>query len=106
MEKLSGFDVEMRLCKAEGKWGMIITFDPDFGWDEIRKAAPFLDEYDLQIYLDGAGFFLFDSQEECEEHYDMVVGDDGPTRLNDYNGQCRVYALTISSDGQPMNENT
>jgi len=38
--------------------------------------------------------------------YYRTVGDDGPTKLNDYNGPCRIYALTCDPFGQLLNENT
>jgi hypothetical protein len=35
-----------------------------------------------------------------------VVGDDGPTKTNPYNGPVRVFACTYDPDGITMNENT
>lgn len=110
------------LCKATNKWGMYISFctldaSDESYFDDIVKAAPYLNFDDhTQIFVEGSAYLLFDSKEEMEEHYWCTVGDDGPTpdfikeRLNiggnDYEGPCRVYALTCDPTGQTMNENT
>lgn len=76
--------------------------------EEQKKALIFLDpEADdyHQIMMDGEGFSIFDTKEEMEAFYDMIVGDDGPTKSNPYNGPIRVYALTCGPNGL-MNENT
>ena len=48
----------------------------------------------------------FDTEKEMEKHYDLTVGDDGPTKYNSYDGECRVYALTCSNTGELLTENT
>jgi len=80
-------------------------------WDkyieERAKALIFIDDTENyhQIMMDGEGFCIFDTKEEVEAFYDMIVGDDGPTKSNPYNGPIRVYALTCGPNGL-MNENT
>ena len=111
MEKLNfSHQVLERLCKAAGKYGLFIAFDPDDSWDEVSKATLGLVHKsrgeDLQILSDGCAFFLLDTEEECWKAYNQVVGDDGPTKLNPYDGPVKVYALTFGPDGQPITENT
>jgi hypothetical protein len=59
-----------------------------------------------QAIGDGLAFVICDSVEEMYELYGQVVGDDGPTKSNLYNGPHRVYALTIYADGTLGTENT
>lgn len=108
MEALSSFQVFEKLCKATNKWGLYISiYEPEDGPWEATKAAPYLNEKDhIQIIMDGHGIFLFDNQEEMEKCYWQTVGDDGPTKINKYNGLTRVYALTCDPTGQLHNENT
>ena len=94
-------------CKAYNKFGLYISFDEEEKWDEIIKACPFLTkEEHYNIFLNGFGYVFFDTKEEMEKAYESTVGDDGPTKLNSYNGLARVYALTCDNTGQLLNENT
>lgn len=71
------------------------------------KPAPFICHIrHAQTLVDGVAFLFFDTEEELKEYYNQVVGDDGPTEANPYDGPCRVYALTCGPDGQLLNENT
>lgn len=115
---------EQLICKLEKKWGLYISccFDLDSDYvfsEEITRAVKFLKIYPMgsweeqykpnsafQVMLSEGGLFLFDTQKEMEEHYDMVVGDNGPTKSNPYDGPLRVYALTISNEGECLTENT
>jgi hypothetical protein len=95
-----------QLCLSMHKWGVYISFDSDDD-KEFEKAAPYLDGIrDCQIFADGCGIILCDSQEEMETIFGQTVGDDGPTETNSYNGIARVYALTCSPAGTLLNENT
>ena len=102
------------ICKISRKFGMYINFDKDQNgpdedqdWREIIKAAPYLDfSINHQIFLDGQAWLLFDSEEEMLICYNQTVGDDGPTKLNQYKGKATVYALTCSPIGELLNENT
>jgi hypothetical protein len=110
------------LCKVSKKYGIYLGFEEEpFAPEEVKKACPFLnfdyddipsslvntDDYlDYQAYSDGHMFILCNSEEECYSLYDQVVGDDGPTKSNKYDGPCRVYCLTINSNGEMENENT
>ncbi|MCK9371281.1 hypothetical protein M0R04_15315 [Candidatus Dojkabacteria bacterium] len=110
MEILDQITTLEKLCKLSGKWGLFILFGfPDHTEEvmDIFKAS-FLTEEEKygQVISDGCGYFLFGTEKEMEKHYYMCAGDDGPTELNKYNGNLRVYALTCDPNGQTMNENT
>ena len=51
----------------------------------------------LKFFLEGTGYFLFDTEQECKDHYKQIKGDDD---------EGWVYAVTVAPDGQWMNENT
>jgi len=107
MKVLTSQHVFAALCKERKQWGLFLNFDAVAEWDEVEKTVPFLSgrEY-IGFLIDGEAFILCDSKEECQHLYDQVVGDDGHTKLNPYNGRAKTYALTISDDGLFMNENT
>ena len=50
--------------------------------------------------------FSFDTENEMMDAYLDMVGDDGPTTRNPYNGDYRVYAMTVSNYGEILTENT
>src|SRR3990172_7631597 len=116
MKKLDIVTAFSELCKASGKYGLYVSFSNSglsgdragSGWDEIRKAAPYLDTFEEndQILMDGQGIILCDSQEEMADLYHQTVGDEGPTRLNSYAGPAKVYALSCDSSGLFLMENT
>jgi hypothetical protein len=103
-------------CKASGKYGVFISFiwNETDNLNEIYKAAPYLNTENSndflhnisQILCDNQGFIICDTREEMERYYNLTVGDDGPTTLNDYNGPCKIYALTCSPENGLENENT
>lgn len=106
-EVLSGSSVLEVLCKSGGKWGIYLSYGGNNDFTEVIKAAPILGKPEnIQALVDGECYILTKTEEECNIIFDSVVGDDGPTKLNPYNGPARVYALTCSSDGQLRNENT
>jgi len=119
MIKMTIHEALCRLCKTLDKWGLYLSFDEEeFTPEEAKKACPFLnfeddndvnyteDQTDYQAYSDGHIFVMCDTEEECYKLYNQTVGDDGPTDTNHYNGPCRVYALTINSNGEMESENT
>jgi hypothetical protein len=112
MKAMSTHEVFQALCRATGKWGLYISFDrywenEDCIVDDLVKAAPYLAfPADGQVIMEGQGIILCDTEEERDRLFDQTVGDEGPTKLNPYNGPARVYALTCNPDGQLGNENT
>jgi len=105
MRKLTGHDVIGELAKALHKPVMYIAFG-DEPFPELLQACPFLTMDDIQILMDGFAYLIFDTQEAMENAYNHVVGDDGPTKFNKYDGPARVYALTCDSNGRFLTENT
>lgn len=107
IEHLDRVEVLRRLCQAENKAGLFLSFEWAKGSPEdILLAAPYLKRRDcIQILADGVGYILGDP-EEIAALYDQTVGDDGPTQQNLYNGPACVYALTMTPDGRPGMENT
>jgi len=110
---IDNHEILSHVCKATGKWGMLISFaipsieDCDDPYGEITKAAPYLTfDNNAQIIGDGIGYILADTREEIYNLYNQTVGDDGPTKLNSYKGLVKVYALTCDSNGNFLSENT
>jgi hypothetical protein len=107
MKILDRTKVIITMCILAEKYGMYISFIEQDNIAEIIEAAPYLDFSEHhQIFMDGHGWILFDSEEEMIDCYEKTVGDDGPTKSNPYNGKIRVYAVTCSPKGELMNENT
>jgi hypothetical protein len=109
MKVLSAIELACYVAKKANKPVLFISFpfNDDANYFDVLKAAPYLSiERDTQAIYDGYAVILCDSVEEQERLYNQTVGDDGPTKLNKYNGPARVYALTIDRTGQTLNENT
>ncbi len=107
MKIMTGQETFAMLCKERRCWGLYLSYGSPEDWWDITLAVPFLTAPKYgQAMVDGQAFILCDSEEECQQLYDQVVGDDGPTKINPYNGPIRAYALTVSPDGEFMNENT
>lgn len=107
MKILCKIGVLQNLCKATGRFGMYISWANDLPYDEVMKAAPYLNYEDHgQILTEMGGVLLFDDADEMERYFNMTVGDDGPTASNSYNGECKIYAITCNSCGDLLTENT
>ena len=106
MKILEKTEVFKLLCKLSKKFGMYIMFGEDEDWGEVIKAAPYLTLDNYQTLMEGRAIILFDNEEEMLDCYEKTVGDDGPTKKNQYVGKVRVYAVTCSSEGELLNENT
>lgn len=110
MRTLDSHSLAQAFARKAHKPVLVLGFPSDIlNFDEIKKAAPYLNQSDhntMQGILDGQLFIVCNSYKEMETLYDLTVGDDGPTAVNKYNGKCRIYALTISSTGEFLNENT
>lgn len=103
---LDTFQVFKLLCRSTAKWGLYLSgghADPL----EAEKAAPILSFQDHpQQVVDGFAILLYDDEGSCRAAYDRIVGDDGPTKTNPYDGPARWYALTCDPAGQFRTENT
>lgn len=99
-------DAFQEICKVTKKWGLYISCSNEVDSAEIMKAAPYLNfDQSIDLMFDGM-FFLFDTEAEMNKHYKLTVGDNGATKLNKYDGNARIYALTCSNKGELWNENT
>ena len=95
------------LCKATGKWGIWVSWLDADDIEEVVKACPWLSEREhAGVLLDGCAIVLCETEAEVMALYDQVIGEDGPTRRNPYNGPVRVYALTCDPTGEGQDENT
>ena len=108
MKKLTHIQLLQEYCKLANKWAVYLGLPHNAeDFDEIPKAATFIDlTDDAQAVCDENMYVICDSEKECEKIYLSVVGDDGPTTLNPYDGPCRIYALTVNNKGELENENT
>ena len=91
-------------AKVSGKFCLYISFDNRLDYEEVMKAAPYLTQD--QAICDGMYILTFDTEDELYKYFDLTIGDDGPTKLNSYNGEARVYAVTINDKGKIETENT
>jgi len=112
MQILSGNNTFKLLCKTTNKFGILLSQSWDvnsdqYSFEETAKAVPFLDSFkDAQLFVDGVGIILFDTEAEMRDAFSQVVGDDGPTKNNPYNGPARWYALSCDNNGNLLTENT
>ena len=98
-------EMVVELCREKQCWGLFVCLDSS-PWVEIFKAVPFLSMKDVQALLNGHVVLTFSTEGECREYYNQVVGDDGPTESNPYNGPAKAYALICNHRGQIVAENT
>jgi hypothetical protein len=108
MKLLDTFQLIRKYAKATSKFCMYISWPEDFLFSELIRAAPYLEKYEQAVFtaIDNSLILVFDTEKEMEHCYNQTVGDDGPTKLNNYIGPTRVYALTYSHEGEMWNENT
>lgn len=102
------FHILSLLCAARGKPGLYLSASgPCDDINEIRRAAPFVTDDILVELACGTGVYVFfDTEVEMDQAFRSVVGDDGPTRSNQYNGPGRVYAASCDANGVGLSENT
>lgn len=114
MKTLTKFDLLENYTKSSGKYVVMLSCsntDDDFvntcPLAQLRKAVPMItDSGDIvNLFTGGTLFFEFDYNDAATDFFDTVVGDDGPTRLNSYNGPARVFACLSGPNGL-ITENT
>lgn len=100
-------------CKVTGRWGILIHCPWPEGMhagdllEGIRQAAPMLNTEERMLLAGGVPLvLLYPSKEDCKAAYKRIVGDDGPTPENPYNGPVRVSAVTCDNVGNLVNENS
>ena len=107
MEFLNTIELMRQYAKTTSKFCMYISWDEDDFYEELVKAAPYLKDHVVDVLsTDNHVVLVFDTEKEMNHYFDQTVGDDGPTKLNNYIGPVRVYALTCSDKGELWNENT
>ena len=100
MKKLSHWRFTELFCKLTNKWCVYVAFCDCYEWKEIIKAAPYLSiDDDYQIIGDCEGWIVCENEEEAYKIFNQTVGDDGPTELNKYNGNVRIYAHVCGPKG-------
>ena len=114
-------DIFTEYCRLNNKYGLYVSLTekgdkvaPD--WEEMKKACSFLRlssgslVEDMNIFIDGYGYFTFDTKDDLEYAYLSCVGEDGPTPINPEGSSVySCYALTFGphENGYGMlNENT
>jgi hypothetical protein len=101
-----------QVCKASGKYGLYLSTGvdhdayPDSGVSEVQRATLLPTDDAFELATSGQSIFLFDTMAECLAVYCNVVGDEGPTKTNPYNGPVKVFAYWLSPDGRTGSENT
>lgn len=107
MMVLTMLDIIENYAKNNKKWCLYLSTNDTTELKELNKAVPFLSNEDcINLYFNQKMVIFFDNEQEMEDTFDLVIGDDGPTATNSYKGKARVYALTISNKGELLDENT
>jgi len=99
-------EVVQRVAISFNRPVLYLSFCGDHLPYEYKKAAPFLTDDHIYNIMEGHMYIICKTQKEMRELYNQVVGDDGPTKANPYNGPARVYALTCSAKGVLLSNNT
>lgn len=114
MEIYSDFDLLEKYTKSSGKYIVMLScsnFEDDFigtdAFSQLKKAVPMITDYGelVKLFTGDTLFVEFDNSDAARDFFDTVVGDDGPTRLNSYNGPARVFACLSGPNGL-ITENT
>lgn len=122
MRILSPTEVGQELAKRMNKPVLLLSNlfpDPEYDdgflfttadGDQKLLAAPFID---FDLAMGDSALILCDHEEEMMDLYDLTYGDDGLNRQARekhnypmYEGEHKVYALTINRDGTLGTENT
>ena len=74
-------------------------------YTELASATHTLSQLDQVDLLDGKIWLTFPTYAAALDVFGGIVGDDGPTHTNSYDGPGRVYALLAGPDGL-ITENT
>lgn len=100
-------DVLESLCRDQNAWGLYLSA-VSTNVEDLNGATGFTLDVHVLIELMGHGsvYVTFPTEEEMRRVFGSVVGDDGPTATNPYDGPCRVYALCCSPEGKTLSENT
>ena len=119
--------IAFALAKAKDKWcvylepgltlddirhnghrvGMTIKDIDDMYEAALKEACPWSTTWlETEFMLNDRAFVLFDTEAEARTAFAAVVGDNGPTETNSYDGIHRVYAMLVSPEVGFLTENT
>lgn len=70
-------------------WGLYVSFNPELPAEEVIRAAPYLKDMNPQIFIDGCVLIGFQTETEARSWFGRTVGDDGPTKENQYSGPAK-----------------
>lgn len=102
----TGTAVAERIARAEGVWTLHLSTSDDIDLGAPNSPVPFLrSDERLQLRLDGWLLLILATEESARCLFDQVVGDDGPSQANSYDGSHRVYAYLAGPNGG-ITENT
>lgn len=80
--------------------------DFDYWVPELQMAAPYLSGPEAtMLFIEGRLTLRCHTIDRMETMLNQTVGHDGPTALNDYEGNARIYACSVAN-GEARNENT
>jgi hypothetical protein len=101
---MQAFEMTEALARASRKWVLYLSHSagPE---EELSSAVLGVSREDLLDLIDGRIWLTFDTEATAFAVFGGVVGDDGPTKTNPYNGKCRVYAFLAGPEGG-ITENT
>lgn len=101
---LNWTEVLSTVAKGTGKHVLYLSLSGRF--QDIKLAAPYLTVEEMNVLATEPIHLLFDTMGEMMEAYNQTVGEDGPTKTNQYNGPTRIYACAVKPDGTILTENT
>jgi len=98
--------VAERIARAERVWALHLSTSDNLDLNAPQSPVPFLrSDERLQLQLNGWLLLLLPTEESAKRLFDQVVGDDGPSQANSYEGPHRVYAYLAGPNGG-ITENT
>jgi hypothetical protein len=124
MNILSRTKLIAQFAKLSNKWIVYLSWggyylSDRFDYQELLKAAPYLntdlmqdeqakEEIESAIIwsTDNNAILTCETEEEAFYYFDRTVGDDGPTKFNNYQGRANIYAEIIDNNGNSITVNT
>lgn len=80
--------------------------DFDYWVPELQLAAPYLTGPEaMMLFIEGRLTIKCLTVDRMETMFAQTVGDFGPTPLNNYEGNARIYACTVAN-GEAIEENS
>jgi hypothetical protein len=105
MKIMNSFELFELYLKSAEKYGCLLSGGSQVEPSELQRAVPLLPYENVLDLCFRNVFVMFDTREEAKAFFDTVVGEDGPTKTNPYNGPANVYACWGGPEGI-ISENT